>query len=914
MPLPKFPKILQILPCLTGLLDGAHNSTFDGLFSELAGPEPAPLGSSLVLRSVLAHAEKPFATLVNDPWGLAALHRALIELRRAGITSRALGEGSPSVERTRLANVLALYEQGLAHAGVRDGADRDRDAVLAVIERRLPWMWHAIDSVRVQGVAELFGSRLDLIGAFASMGLDVEITLPWDSARPESFVWSEASLHALETRGHRNIRVAFDDRVGTGPLATMRRSLMTRDVVEGAPARVMRVSGAQAHARRVAHEVMVWIDRGIAPECIAVACAEHGELTTQVRQALALGNIPIRDAAPPTLLQTPMATALLSLLRMPDRAFPREDLLEVLYALNVSIPVGEDLMHIDSLARLLRVAGVRSAAFAGGYGAALDALPRGDEISHGLSRVFTLMQRLPEAASLGTHLCALTTLVNELCRGGSRTALEEECMDVIHASQRLLIDLQPEIRDQHFSRSEVAAWLARVLSQTPINGKSNHPGGVYVCTPSDLIGRSYSHVVIAGVNAGTFPAKPRPDPILSDSLRAEINRVLGPRLLQLGGTTGRGPMRSDARDLWVWIEAMHAVEQEILVTTMSGAGEETLERSELVDDLLRVLAMEPEVPRPVEEEARNYRMSPMMHQRTAHRGILRDVDLHTMIVGNTQTTSGMDTLATCNFKYVSAHLLKLRVDDVPRLGVDAREEGILVHAALHVVYDDLRKHGGFKFLRVEPEKCLMRARHVFEQHQQRLLADVSVHPYLQETLLEEAWGMLELQLRADMNAGVDDELLALEYRFDERADVAPIFLRDPESSEGIRVRGSIDRIERKGDTVWALDYKRTIIKREPGRHLQLPIYATVARRDFSNEQDLVDVAWIGLKDAKRKAPVDSGEGAEGHVDDAARVLWSRLVPLLQGELRADAEDLKTCTMCDHRFVCQRFVNGGGADV
>src|SRR3954451_426852 len=75
------------------------------------------------------------------------------------------------------------------------------------------------------------------------------------------------------------------------------------------------------------------------------------------------------------------------------------------------------------------------------------------------------------------------------------------------------------------------AELERVLSELEVfAGEAVVPGHVQVTSPFAIRARRVRALFLCGLNEGSFPAPARPDPLLSDDERAEINKATGLRL------------------------------------------------------------------------------------------------------------------------------------------------------------------------------------------------------------------------------------------------------------------------------------------------------------------------------------------------------------------------------------------------
>jgi CRISPR/Cas system-associated exonuclease Cas4 (RecB family) len=271
-----------------------------------------------------------------------------------------------------------------------------------------------------------------------------------------------------------------------------------------------------------------------------------------------------------------------------------------------------------------------------------------------------------------------------------------------------------------------------------------------------------------------------------------------------------------------------------------------------------------------------------------------------------QTTSRLDLLGMCAFRHFASALLRLDVEEVPSLGADAREEGSAAHAALRIVYADLRANGGLQAARRDPAAAMARARAVFDRGSDEILSEVMVHPALRAATLGDAWHNTATQLEHDLESESDLEPVALEYSFSNRpnAESGLLELRDPGSDRVVKVRGQIDRVDSGGGDLVTLDYKRTAKQRSEGRHFQLPIYGLVGLRDFGAACERVSAAWIELRSAKRVA------SPELEVDPAAfersvhAALWPRIHRVVGGDVSPDPDVPETCKRCDFGRLCR----------
>ena len=292
--------------------------------------------------------------------------------------------------------------------------------------------------------------------------------------------------------------------------------------------------------------------------------------------------------------------------------------------------------------------------------------------------------------------------------------------------------------------------------------------------------------------------------------------------MQTGASTGHGGLYAAARDVWLWLEALAAAQDELLVTFAARTSDEGL--SEVVEELQRSLGgpaiAEPvasyaapgDVPlaalvqhwshsqvsaggrvceplpagrgaaleatlagacdRRIDEIRRRVAAERSIQGSTRRVGIVGEPQrdwLRSYFASTTHSASALDTLGICAFRYFAGTLLGLEREEVPTLGPDVREQGRAAHAGLQVVYRALIERGGLVAARSDSADTLCWAREVFDAHAEGILADVEVHPALRDAALEDAWSMVAAQLRRDLQEQSALEPVAVEYGFDDRA-------------------------------------------------------------------------------------------------------------------------------------------------
>lgn len=987
--------------------------TFAELFASLAVPSGRrcllPFEGFFLVRALLAARGDAAASRGHSPHEVADAVRALDELRGAGITAGHFAHVPPharlSSEAGAVVALLGAYERALAAGNLFDDADRQREAVLAVATGKAR---HAVAlrRVMVEGGGAVVGSRLDLLRALAARGVDVCIRVPFDAQRRAAFALGDATLHYIESAAaEAHLTLVHDDRVGTGPLAKLRRVQFTDETAPGAPVSLLRAASVFEHGALAASSVSRWLAAGTPPQAIAVATRDMEGMGRAVVAALTDRGIAAHLRAPRRLSAFPAARVVMGALELADADFARERFIDLWRALDRVIDTPAGPFSPERVATLLRQAGVRStrvndygptlAAFVArqaGHASTSGLAAALESVQAALRRVQGELAALPEQGSVAAQLAAAERLASSLVAGMGGTALATDLAGEKLLALRPLLDAEvasSQARDAvlellqalgraasdaaahtlPMSRRELAVLVRFALTTAHLAAPAAAPGSVEVLALEQLVEAHYDKVVLVGIDGGVWPRAARRDALLSEDVRVELNRLVGPRLVQASATSGREALSAEAQETWLYLEALASCEQELVATASVSDSEPD---SELWRELARSTGLEVSAAVPsyaIVPEGRAQARRAWAYAAHApgprlfaaplglaqaleaslpagERARLADLDrrqgsaqvlgappfrlqllgaaerqvLSARLLGRAQASSRLDLLGMCIFRYFAAAGLGLALDDEVSLGPSAREEGTAAHAALEVVYQAVRAQGGLAALRTDPARAQALAEAALASAEARILAETMIHPLRRAAALHDARQAALLRLQIDLDRGVG-EPLALEHRFDDspRAAGEVLELDDPAGERTLRVRGSIDRIDRIDDSgahaeslLEVIDYKRSVKKRSSGRHFQLPIYLEAALRDFGAGITCASASWYDLRRGKTTPGVDE----DSPVALRARLrteLWGRLDRLLvEGDTAPDPDTAELCARCDFAPLC-RFAAVAGDD-
>lgn len=943
--------------------------TFQSLVDSLVGGARVAAGNvagRMLVRAVLLAGPARYRAFAHDPVAVRAMHGALLELRTCGITTSVASRGKNDPALADLLSVVAAYEAGLVEHQLVDDADKQRDAVLAVAQGALPPPLMNVREIILEGVGELFGSRLDLLTTFAARGVRVRVRFPFDSARRSEFAWTEATLAMMEGRSQTSIREggrALDAHLQSLEIEQDPRLLRART-------RICHVPEPAEEARRVAATVVAWLHAGVPANAIAVATPDTDGLAELIVRALARFDVPVRARRGPSVMRVRRVAALLGAMRLPSFDFRREEMLDAWMALGEPVAFDGGTIGVADVAREVRASGARSRSIRG-YREALLAIAQGRRasahsdthlrrataIADALDVFIERFSTLPQRAPMRDHVRAVQALVSatraqplaKLADGSPAPAAfaDEAGLDAL---TDVLGDMMASAAfggEAPMTRDVFVQWLDMLASERRVPLEGGRTARVLVGSLDDVVGASYRCIAIAGVDGEQFPRRIRPDLILTDDMRAALNRKLGTRLVQSAPIDGRPALENDARDRWLWREALAAASDEVLVTYGVREGRESEGRSDAVNDLLREqnVAIEFPVPTyaepqmvaaaqaheahafaclasspgivPVAPAVREALTVGVHGERSSWIGLrvaneilavsgklmaaFAEQDrraLETYVFDNDHSVSNLDRLGKCKYLHFAKGVLRLYNDAAPDLAPEPRHHGSAAHEALRYVYEDIIEHGGLAAARRDGPRALERAREVFDAKREAILREVPIHPALEVATLERAFREVRIQLKRDLDSGDPLEPVKLEYGFNGEAHLE---LTEPGGTRKLLTHGSIDRVDRGPGRVAVFDYKSSQQKVEPGRHFQLALYGAVATRDFAKAGDALSAAWLLLTNGEVQTDPELGHDFVGTLE---QTLWPRIQALLAGNLAPDPASQKVCTYCDFRALCR----------
>lgn len=589
--------------------------------------------------------------------------------------------------------------------------------------------------------------------------------------------------------------------------------------------RLLEGGGERAELELVAREIASLQRRGMAAEDIAILVRGAGTSTELLEEVLAAEGVPHAMQRRRPIGDASIGAALLGLLRCvpaidgadaidggdvvePDDAGTLGDLLAWLRA--------PGLLEVPALADRLELHARRAGALGAAQGRALW------EQRHW---PLETIDRLHEAQARGP-LALIERASRELYRlfcaprRSTAAVLQAEELDeagALAAGRRAFAELRELARIAPELAPSTARELAALLEHVSfLSGEGPGPGAVAVLDPLALRARRVRALFVCGLQEGAFPARSRPQPLLSQEARRRLAEVSGLRLgEQVDGSQG-DQLASERYLLYAAVSRP----QELLVLSWHASDDEgqATPRSLFVDDvcdLFEQSLLELRVRRAlgaVDERAedavagQNGLISPAEGARRSDEP-LRDELLLAELAARPWSASAMERRIACPVAWFVERLLRPGEFE-PQPEPLAR--GALAHAVLKDTLEGLRLQTGSARLR--PATFAL-ARELLDSSLQERESEhpLSVAPERRAAVRRRLQSDLErfLAQAAEADSPLEPTELELGFGFDgsdDRGEASA--LPALELGGGFKLRGRIDRIDvgSRGEAV-VYDYK-----------------------------------------------------------------------------------------------------------
>jgi ATP-dependent helicase/DNAse subunit B len=837
-----------------GAVFGGEVVTFGGLIREAAwrtGCTPRVIGALARERVVAAAVREArlelLAASAQMPGFAAAAGRLFAELQRALVTPARLRVAVRAAQTPRHGEeVAALYSAYVRRLEALGRVDEEGRAwrVLDAL-RADPAAWGG-RPVFLYGFDDLTPLQLDALETLVRVvEVDVTVSLPYERGRA-AFAGRAATVEALRPLAEAGGRVVeLPDRSEHyhGPGARAALHHLERHLFEpSAPVvspngavRLLEAGGERAEAELAAAAVLELLRDGVAPGDVAVLVPrrEEAALLEQVLEDFGIaverdGRVPLRHARLGAGLLAFArcgvgegdAADLVTWLRTPGK-LRRPELADELEARVRRAAVTE-----ARAARALweELAGTPLHELDGLAGAAREGLE-------------------PFLAALQAELERMWTAPHRRRAGVLQAADATDAR--LAAAVRAAAQELRELAAAGLATTPAEALAA--LADLEVRAASGTPGGVLVAEPAAVRARRFRAVLLLGLQDGAFPARPAPEPFLSDDDRREIARAGGLVL----------PLHEDvlARERYLFYTSVARAEEVLYLSfrTTDEEGEPQLP-SPFVDDVRSLFADElwqergrrllaevtwppAQAPTPLELRRSQAARTPGAEPEPL------PSPRRPLPVPEVVSATDLERFAACGVRWLVESILRPR-----RLEPDSEpmKRGSLAHDLLR----DLLARLDAPLSPATYERAAAELRRVIDA------VRVSGAPARAALRALEADLFRWLRAECDADTGMRPE--RLEWSFGRDGDDAP-----PLEFEGLRVTGRIDRVDvGPGGVAVIRDYKNSTgypaARWVEDDRLQGALYAEAVRQLLGREPVGAVYQPLGGPDLRARGAVEEG--------------------------------------------------------
>ncbi len=507
-----------------GIVLGAEVATFSRLvrvLAEATGVRPRVLGSvahERVVRAAVADtrldalarsaAAPGFATAAGSLF--AELGRSLVGPARFAQAIRDWPDAP--AHASELAALYSAYHRRLERLGVVDREGLAKAALDALRQRPAAW---GARPVFLYGFDDLTPLQRDAVETLARHA-DVCVALAYEPGR-EAFASRAATVELLKPLAER-LELLEDRSEHYAPAARaalhhLERRLFEPEADRIAPngaVRLLEAGGERAEAELVAAEVLELMGAGVLPDDIAVLVRGGAGEAEVLAQVLESYGVPVGLERSIPLARTRLGAGVLAAARA---ALPGGTAADVLTWLRTPGRLADPTVA-DRLDAQVRRAELKTAAEARrALGAGAPAL----EQLAGAAGPDFLDAIVAEADAIWTapHRRAAAVLGPDEAADARAAAALRSAADQL----RGLAESDPALVG---SPADILTALAEVPVREP-----GVPGSVLVADPLAIRARRFRAAFVCGLQEGTFPRHPVPEPFLDDAARASLARATG---------------------------------------------------------------------------------------------------------------------------------------------------------------------------------------------------------------------------------------------------------------------------------------------------------------------------------------------------------------------------------------------------
>jgi RecB family exonuclease len=636
----------------------------------------------------------------------------------------------------------------------------------------------------------------------------------------------------------------------------------------------LRFSSQEAEIRHVLTEVKALLHQGASPTAIALVARDEAAYAPLLKAVAWEYQIPLRVSYRVPLTETRVGAWIAKLITILIEDAPFEEMARLL-----AHPLCESLD-------------------ADGWAHARKHHPSG------LERWLALDERLaclawPRQATRATHTSRLTEALELLgvAERAQRDPRDATALGKFGNALHGLADPADEELPLELFLAEVRELLALLTLPIDIGVK-----GVELHTPLALYGTRYDHVFVLGAAEGILPAPIQDDPVLDFFER---------KTLALAGLPLEGAVEAARREAI----SFHALLQTADVSLTMSYPEVLADQPRIESPYFAVLGLRPEatpVKTPASEEEfrrRQLRVDAGSDETLAaalrswmverRREGSEPCDHHDGVIGEgsdpedwTFSASQLTTLGQCPFKWFAQRLLKLAEPAEADDDISPLLRGRLYHKTLERV---LSRALGASDLRAAALQALDEA--FKEAEESEVVPSLPTWPVRRQDHLRQ----LRQVILAESFLPEGTEVIALEQRFPQEDGQVVLW-------SGLRVRGVVDRVDRRDGKLVFIDYKTRATKPDGAKDergkasldVQLPLYLQAAGPALFPGEPIAEAQYYSLSKAEVIARVKLDEEA------LAAFIERVKAHLLEGAYPVEPDvEGRACATCDLDLVCRQ---------
>ncbi len=307
-----------------------------------------------------------------------------------------------------------------------------------------------------------------------------------------------------------------------------------------------------------------------------------------------------------------------------------------------------------------------------------------------------------------------------------------------------------------------------------------------------------------------------------------------------------------------------------------------------------------------------------------HDGVIRDEKIKKRLEARMRETvfsaSRLGRYGSCPFRYFTERVLGLAEIVEPEDELTSINRGRFFHALLRDFFVCLQERGSTVITEKNKKQAIELIEQLAEEHFEHIrkngaVANEVVFQAEQSGILEELRAFVDKETATNSNdkTRTEPEYFELAFGFDEmlkKWDVAST--KEPLVIEGgefpVKIRGVIDRVDRRDDGPIVIDYKGSGASSKAaylsGSDLQIVLYAVAVNELFAEDREVADGFYYPLKSLQQVGRLQFGNPKIPEIYDTVRqYAIKHVAAMCRGEFPPDPKD-DFCKYCPARGTCR----------